>query len=104
MMINDRSSPRWDWDGPAFTSDIRGVLSSHIRGPSTANAATLLQCEDCEEVSPAGAWCRGYVGCETCNDHSAIMCPWCGWGHDGISTTPKVVTEPSPTAERENDE
>jgi hypothetical protein len=64
--------------------DIKGVLERSV--PSD----TLLECEECEEKSPAGAWETGWAYCETCGDHDAICCPYCGCAHDGIFSHPRL--------------
>lgn len=87
MMIPDGKSS-WNWDGPSSHADIRHVLDD-----KTVDSATLVRCVNCDGVAPAGAWHCGYVGCELCGDHSALMCPWCGYGHDGIMDTPEAIED-----------
>lgn len=89
--IDDRTNASWSWDGAVFSRDVSFILGG-LSGKRWG-ADTVLRCDDCDLLSPAAAWSRGFVGCETCGDHSAIMCPWCGWGHDGISIWPTVEEE-----------
>lgn len=89
--INDKSNCSWDWNGSVYEDDLWHILSDDAGDKRTWPMDTVLKCTDCEQSSPAAAWRNGFVDCEDCGDHSAILCPWCGYRHDGIFGIPKVV-------------
>lgn len=55
-----------------------------------------IKCLECEEFSPLAEWTEGYVGCDTCGDHSAMCCPKCDECHDHVHSShhPMEVRQP----------
>ena len=45
---------------------------------------SLVQCPECIDLSKVEDWEEGFVDCETCGDHDALVCPLCGESHDHV--------------------
>ena len=50
-----------------------------------------VKCKECKEFSPLAEWAEGYVDCEDCGDHAAMVCPRCGHGHDHVYSEPMEI-------------
>lgn len=59
-----------------------------------------VKCPHCNTWSPLADWTEGFVGCDSCGDHSAMECPVCGEGVDHVhqSSEPLVNVPLDPYA------
>lgn len=66
--------------------------------PSDLKDSDEVLCPECGEYSPLSDWAEGAVGCETCGEHDAIICPLCAERIDHVHS-PKFKTRPKLTKE-----
>lgn len=46
-----------------------------------------IHCHECGEWSLLAEWERGYVDCDTCGDHDAMVCPKCDEHYDHVHSS-----------------
>lgn len=47
--------------------------------------ASVVKCPDCDRHSPLAELREGEVSCDSCGDHSAILCPRCDCYIDSVT-------------------
>lgn len=62
-----------------------------------------VECRECGEWSQLAEWEEGFVDCDTCGDHSSMVCPKCGENYDHVwsNDNPLKTREPSQNCVRD---